>query len=531
MANNPWAADVARIQDAIKQQQAIIAKFEGQLAADPGNLSIQQSLNSARSYLIDLQQQLNIFLAEYNNFAAQPVASSGAIVGNASAARDDGANATRPPTGQEVITPTGRIEPAGSGSGTNAQATPTTESNPTVGTDAETRTVSQTQAINNRSNQAIPNPVNGLDLPPDYVFPASAPTGSPGSASRGDDNTPATPSVVVNRLDALYAANNNLIQERANVLDNFFSYTYSLSWYLVDPTAYNTTIQSIKKNLNGYYLLAQSGGAGQNTSGVQESVFDPRQEVQESVFNPAGIGTATPSGASRSPYFNLDYYLDNLTIETAYSAKIESGGPMAYKNISFTVSEPNGLTLPLNLYRAVNEVYNQRIRTSSDSNNFINYASGMYCMVIRFYGYNEQGQLVQPITDNVVGSTDPNAAVEKFIFYQQTSLSYSVGSRLTEYKITGAAPSTRIGFSSDRGSIPFNMQFTGNTVKDILVGQIQQQTASQAAGDQTRNGAPIKSSPPVKVGDLSMREQAAIAAGTDPNTVNDQGMAFGGGGL
>ena len=326
-------------------------------------------------------------------------------------------------------------------------------------------------------------------------------------------------------------ADNNLIQERANVLDNFFSYTYSLSWYLVDPTAYNTTIQSIKKNLNGYYLLAQSGGAGQNTSGVQESVFDPRQEVQESVFNPAGIGTATPSGASRSPYFNLDYYLDNLTIETAYSAKIESGGPMAYKNISFTVSEPNGLTLPLNLYRAVNEVYNQRIRTSSDSNNFINYASGMYCMVIRFYGYNEQGQLVQPITDNVVGSTDPNAAVEKFIFYQQTSLSYSVGSRLTEYKITGAAPSTRIGFSSDRGSIPFNMQFTGNTVKDILVGQIQQQTASQAAGDQTRNGAPIKSSPPVKVGDLSMREQAAIAAGTDPNTVNDQGMAFGGGGL
>ena len=33
------------------------------------------------------------------------------------------------------------------------------------------------------------------------------------------------------------------------------------------------------------------------------------------------------------------------------------------------------------------------------------------------------------------------------------------------------------------------------------------------------------------VGDLPMKQQAAIAAGTDPNTVNDQGMAFGGGGL
>jgi hypothetical protein len=102
---------------------------------------------------------------------------------------------------------------------------------------------------------------------------------------------------------------------------------------------------------------------------------------------------------------------------------------------------------------------------------------------------------VQPIT-NTVGSTDPNAAVEKFIFYQQTSLSYSVGSRLTEYRITGASPSTNIGFSVNRGSIPFNMQFTGSTVKDVLVGQIKQQTASQAAGDQTRNDVPIASAPP-----------------------------------
>jgi hypothetical protein len=33
-------------------------------------------------------------------------------------------------------------------------------------------------------------------------------------------------------------------------------------------------------------------------------------------------------------------------------------------------------------------------------------------------------------------------------------------------------------------------------VKDVLVGQTKQQTASQAAGDQTRNGAPIATAPP-----------------------------------
>jgi hypothetical protein len=40
------------------------------------------------------------------------------------------------------------------------------------------------------------------------------------------------------------------------------------------------------------------------------------------------------------------------------------------------------------------------------------------------------------------------------------------------------------------------MQFTGTTVKDVLVGQVKQQTASQAAGDRTRNDIPIVATPP-----------------------------------
>ena len=234
--------------------------------------------------------------------------------------------------------------------------------------------------------------------------------------------------------------------------------------------------------------MAQSGGAGSNagTAGPELGIgtgYDPEP-------------TRNTVGAQRSPYFNLDYYIDNLSIETAYAAGINSGGPMTSKNLSFTVSEPNGVTLPINLYRAVNEVYALAVRKGqATENSFVNYASGMYCMVIRFYGYDEQGRLIMPIGDNV-GNTDPSAAVEKFIFYQQTSLNYSVGSKLTEYRITGASPSTRVGFSSDRGSIPFNAQFTGTTVKDVLQGQTKNQTASQAAGDNTRNGQPINSSPP-----------------------------------
>jgi hypothetical protein len=497
MANNPYAADVARIQAAIKQTQANIARDEAALAQNPGSTRLQQQVTSSQAYLANLQQELNIYLVEFNNFAAQPVASSGAVVGNANQARDENASATRPIQGSEVLDPDGRIGPAGQGSGTNAQPTPTTENNPTTGTNANVRPLTQTQAINNLSNRA-----GAGQSTADFAArdPRRTDLGGPGAGARGDDNTPSTPSVLINRLDALYAGNKNFIPSQANILDNFFSYTYSLSWYLVDPTLYNNgKFPFLSKDITGYYLLAQSGGAGTGagaeSSGPNVGVF----ATQYPGYQGLDPGSRRVLGAQRSPYFNLDFYIDNLELSTVYSCNVESGGPMTNSNISFTISEPNGITLPTNLFQAVQAVYGSlpstQPKNSTTPASQINYAAALYCMVVRFYGYDEAGQLVVPI-DNSPDSTDSSAAVEKFIFYQQNSLTYSMGSKLVEYKITGSVPSTQTGFSSNRGSIPFNMQFTGATVKDVLVGQIKQQTASQVAGDNTRNGVPIASAPP-----------------------------------
>jgi hypothetical protein len=112
-------------------------------------------------------------------------------------------------------------------------------------------------------------------------------------------------------------------------------------------------------------------------------------------------------------------------------------------------------------------------------------------MVIRFYGYNEAGVLDAPIT----AGSDTGAAVEKFIFFTLTKFDYSLGSKLVEYKIEGAVPETAVGFSSNRGSIPFAQQFVGATVQDILVGQIQQQSAAEQAGDATRNNKAVTPDP------------------------------------
>lgn len=439
------------------------------------------------------------------------VVSSGDIVGNANQARDENANATRPPQGQEILTPSGRIEPAGSGSGTNATTTPTTENTPTTGTDATIRTTSQTQATPQY-------PINGLDLP-------TAPTGGPGAGAppedqRGGNNPSAyTTNAVRNRLDELYGGAGNGIVSQPNILDQYASYTYSLSWYLMNPQTYNQTIKSTKKDLNGFYLLAQSGGA----SSAQGTVV--RDAVEDANGQTRIVNTTV--GAGRSPFFNLDYYIDNLVVEQIMSGSPTAGGAATTTDISFVVTEPNGISLLPNLHAACKDLYATTGQIGKlDSPN---YAAATYCMIIRFYGYDDNGNLVAPIA-STTPSTDRTAAVEKFIFFIISDIKFSVANRLVEYKIAGKTSGSATGLSSNRGAIPAQFNFTGATVNDILVGAVVQQTASQAAGDKTRNDKPIKSEPPPAASSID-KQQAAIAAGTDPNAVNDQGMAFGGGGL
>ena len=175
------------------------------------------------------------------------------------------------------------------------------------------------------------------------------------------------------------------------------------------------------------------------------------------------------------------------------SSNPQSKGAAQTAGISFTVTEPNGITLVSNLFEACNDLFKTTAKIGTDT--VANYAAAIYCMVIRFYGYDQNGNMVYPIAQKT-GSTDRKAAVEKFVFFILKDLSTKVGNRIIEYKVTGASPGTATALSSLRGSIPNNFNFSGATVSDILIGQVQQQTASNAAGDKTRNSVPIKSTPP-----------------------------------
>jgi hypothetical protein len=463
-------------------------------------VTIQATILGLESRLATAQTQLN----------AAP-SSAGDTTAQAQVARDDQANTTATAPQQLVETPDGRITNKLPSVESNANVPTTTENgNADAGTDAETRTLNNTQAI------PSPEPSGPLSAPPfldpqqraefnslqtQGALPSYAPVNNAtqgGVGARGDDAAQPTTNAVRNRLDELYGGAANTIVSQDNILDYYASYTYSLSWYLVDPDTYNKLVKSPKRNLEGYYLLVQSGGAPVNNQVPANNGTNPTVQTSGTV------------GYGRSPFFPLDYYIDNLEFNVAY-AGTATNGAATFSNLTFTITEPNGISLLDNLYSAVADLYSKKNITKPGTPP--NYSAAMYVMVIRFYGYDVDGNLVQPIARRA-GVTDNQAAVEKFIPFIITNIDFKVANKLVEYQIAGTVPGTATGFSTNRGSIPQNFQFQGTTVKDILVGTVVQQTASEAAGDQTRNGIPIQTSPPGSnnVQDPQQQAQARLAA-------------------
>jgi hypothetical protein len=527
---------MASLADQIKQIQANIAAYQISLAeardllvnakSAIGRAAATSDIEIYTARILELQAELSNLQTRIN---AAP-SSSGDTTSQAQTARDDQANTTGTAPQQLVETFDGRIVPKTTITSTNANVPETISTgNADFGTDAESLSLTNSQSISSPElSGPLPNPpfldpaqraqfsASGAlnqntfldpaqraefnNLQTQGALPNYAPTNNAaqgGVGARGDDAAQPVTNAVRNRLDELYGGAANAIISQDNILDFYASYTYSLSWYLVDPDTYNKLVKSPKRNLEGYYLLVQSGGAPVNNN-VPNQTVDPQQAASTS-------GTVK---YGRSPFFPLDYYIDNLEFNVAY-AGVGSGGAATFSDLSFTVTEPNGISLLDNLYRAVADLYSKKniVKPGTTSN----YASAMYVMAIRFYGYDVNGQLVQPIGRRA-GVTDNQAAVEKFIPFTLNAVDFKVFNKLVEYQIRGSSPGTATGFSTNRGSIPQNFQFQGTTVKDILVGSVIQQTASQAAGDQTRNGVPIQTSPPGSnnVQDPAQRAQALL---------------------
>ena len=395
------------------------------------------------------------------------------------------------------------------------------------GLNAKTITLAQSQAT-------PPSDINALA----NGEPQASVSNQPGVGARGDDSVPVTGNTAKDIINATFAKNTNqYIPTQPNVLDDYASYTYQISWYLLTPQQYNNLVFSPKFNVASWSLLMQSGGAPLPTTSNTSTV---------------------PTFGSRSPFFPVDYYIDDLELFSKLPGK-GTGMPHNVVDIKFKVVEPNGLTLIQKLYSAVSAIYGpgadsseldtggslaQQVAAQEEANNLPpsrlsatpNYLTAQYCLGIKFHGYDSGGNLISPATgkfdtsnqNNNISplgpSNDPYAIVEKYYPFTIKDIKFRMMSRQVEYYIEAAPISQFNAFGQTRGTIPYNFELSGTTVKDLLIGKTAQSGLTpQQDGRVTQTTPPPKKIPPAPTVPATL---SSIVTGQDNPLATTGGMDF-----
>jgi hypothetical protein len=332
-------------------------------------------------------------------------------------------------------------------------ATPVTP-NPPDTTIVDGKEVATTENVPPPANivttgQSQSTPANNANDDSPTQAPTSGGTGAGTSSnafeSKGSDNNPGPNTAATQQVLAVFSTSNanQLIPTQPNQLDQYASYTYGISWYLLSPAQFTAMVTAQRANLTGWQLLMQSGGA---------------------------------AAQGRSPAFPVDYYMDDLEI----SSKIWGGGKNAANNavdIRFRVTEPNGITLIQSLFNAVKSVYGAT-PTTSGTNDTPNYLTAQYCLVIQFYGYDANGNLVAPAkgtynanSSSASGGYGQTDVITKYYPFTLTDIKFTVANKAIEYSIFGKPIPMKYNSSTDRGTIPHDFVMTGQTVSQLLNGK------------------------------------------------------------
>ena len=261
-----------------------------------------------------------------------------------------------------------------------------------------------------------------------------------------------------------------------NKLSKLASMNYTISIYIMNDDEFKTMLATQKKVLPTQQLIMQSGGIDKGLG--------------------FGIG-------QRNKYFDVDFYIENLEIVSTVGTQ---GGARAHnaQNITFNVIEPNGITFINRLRFAVKE---HLARTSQTT---VSEAVANYLMVIRFYGYDAQGNLINGselgITE--VGS-DTNSVVEKFFPFQINNIDYKITNRTTEYRVTAQVSHNNIAFNQIMATIPFDFELNAPDVQTLLNGKavLGNTNAQQLQNEQDRiRDLESSSQAPAKASELSIRK-------------------------
>lgn len=449
---------LATLNKNLQSNQAIIARYTAEVSTIPGQVQA-------------LEAQLNSIQPTLGASAGQTV-------------NDDATNnPNKPPP--LTVGPTGRVTVP------PPVTTPTNATQPDVGvsstgTDQTTKTFDQTQATYEG--------VSGVVMPAPLADPNSDPNTNIGGESTGAPVTPTTAGIgevddnIPPKPETQSVKTNNGFNDpqpivpQPNILNKFASSTYNASVYLMTPAQYQALIQSKQKKVNGYNLLFQSGGAPTNVGGAKGALSSANTNNLNAGDPSPGIDTssaiATPGAkdpdAGRNPFFPDDFYIESITVENQFPGKQTAAAHMV-TNMKFTVIEPGGITLIDRLYQAVQD------QAPKDATGAVNYTAAQYLMVIRWYGYDEAGNLIRPGAKGKDGLSDPNAICEKFIPFIIKKINWGVSNKLVSYDFECGPVGQLIAGTTARGTVPYDIELSDSTVSGLLGGSAKYGTGATTA--------------------------------------------------
>ena len=197
-----------------------------------------------------------------------------------------------------------------------------------------------------------------------------------------------------------------------NPLNDYESYTYSLSLHLLSTQQYNNLVSS------------------------PEQAYVPSNVL---------VASAGKYGAlfGRNPNFQEDFFFEDLKINTVINTTKRSRNSNMVE-CSFTIIEPLGFTFINRLVAAVNQIGGQ------------NYLRQPYLLQIDFYGYQ----------DGVVTST-PISGLTKYLPITMIGMKTRVTHKGTEYRIE-AAPYNHQALNEQHVVSPATFQVKAVTVADMF---------------------------------------------------------------
>lgn len=448
-----------------------------------GDISVLPEIQRVNFQIQSVLRQINL---EQLGLGAVTV-SSGSEIQGAQAARDDGANTQLPEVNPGPFSPVY----------TNAERF---VSDDDLGTNDPLRPVEGIQAIPPATApwpvpdpETLPAPGSNPpdDDPPPYpdIFyqTGATPTDEPGAAASNDDaagqqqsTTEDVQTTTANNVTTLANKTARPISPKPNVLDGLASYTYTISIYMMSKDEYRRLLTTNKKFVPGNQLLIQSGGAPEfvGASAAGASLID---NINSAIDN----ASASANSRGRNQFFPLDYYIDDLQLNSVINGK-GTGGAHNVTNMSFRIIEPGGITLLDNLYAAAQQ-YNSQLGAQNGAISNQNYAAQNYLMIIRFYGYDENGSLIlNKQKYDPAGTTDSRAIVEKFIPFQFTEIKFKVANKLTEYYCQAVCPQNNVGTGQGRGVIPYNIELSATTVQNLFNGNVKWSATQGTQTDASR---------------------------------------------